>query len=112
MIPQIDEILNLYKEGKAEMEQAVQWVGSHIQSAATDTMLRDHFALSAKVPVDEAGFIPKDIAQNLMGEAAPQLSNADFGSAAAVLKVNQWWHIAEARLRYLKADAMMAARIL
>ncbi len=66
-------------------------------------MLLDYFAVHAQVPVEADGCIPEALALAVMGDPAPDWF-ADRGAALA------WWFTAEARVRYMKAQAMLAVR--
>ncbi len=105
MIPALEEILAMLAKGECTQEQALQWVGSHIDVATRDAALLDHFASTAAVGRDADGNIQARSAAAVMGGDPPDW---DANPAAAM----QWWCDAEARIRYAKADAMMRARIL
>lgn len=68
--------------------------------------LRDYFAAKADIrdDFDSDGCIDQRLAVALMdGETPPNWDN-DY------LEARVWWAKAESRLRYMKADAMIAAR--
>lgn len=110
MFPEIPEILRMVKAGEIDIEQALQWIGQHIEQAAQGTMLKDHFASTAVIAVVSDGTIPIGTAMTVMGGKPPAHASAD--DVPNQVKILNWWHTAEARVRYLKAEAMMAARIL
>jgi hypothetical protein len=62
--------------------------------------LRDWFAGQSAIAQDELGL---DLAEALMGEKCPKYQS-DIIAAA------EWWAAAEAKLRFIKADAMIADR--
>jgi|GEM_PF-3247540 len=105
MGPSIEDILAMFAKGECTRDQALQWIGSHIDAAIRDSALLDHFASTAAIGRDSAGNISTNSAKAVMGEDPPDW---DANPAAAM----QWWCDAEARIRYVKADAMMKARIL
>lgn len=105
MIPSIEDILAMLVKGECTQDQALQWIGSHIDLATQDAALRDHFATTAAIGRDAAGNILTASAKVVMGEDPPDWS-ANPSTAM------QWWCDAEARIRYLKAESMMRARIL
>lgn len=104
MIPGIEEILAMLAKGECTQEQALQWIGSHIDAATRDAALLDHFASTAAIGRDAEGNIQTRSATAVMGEDPPSW-DAHPGLAM------QWWCDAEARIRYLKAESMMKARI-
>ena len=65
--------------------------------------LLDYMAVHAQVPVEADGCIPEALALAVMGDPAPDWF-ADRGAALA------WWFTAEARVRYMKAQAMLNVR--
>ena len=68
--------------------------------------LRDYFAANVKLEdVDEGSFFQ---ASALMGENPPKWSTPDDHEGN--LKCIKWWAEADARLRYIVSDAMLAAR--
>lgn len=105
MIPSIEEILAMLAKGDCTQEQALQWIGSHIDLATRDAALLDHFATTAAIGRDSTGNISTLSAATVMGEDPP-----DWPTNPG--KAMQWWCDAEARIRYLKAESMMKARIL
>lgn len=105
MIPSIEEILAMIAKGECTQDQALQWIGSHIDAATRDAALLDHFASTAAIGRDASGNISTLSAKAVMGEDPP-----DWEAAPAVAM--QWWCDAEARIRYVKAEAMIKARLL
>ena len=105
MIPSIEDILAMFAKGECTLDQALQWIGSHIDLATQDAALRDHFATTAAIGRDMNGNILTASAAVVMGEEPPHW---DTNPAKAM----QWWCDAEARIRYLKAESMMKARII
>ncbi|MDN6885298.1 hypothetical protein QMO14_16960 [Variovorax sp. CAN2819] len=105
MIPTIEDILAMLAKGECTQEQALQWIGSHIDAATRDAALRDHFATTAAIGRDANGNISTASAKAVMFEDPPDW---EAGPTAAM----QWWCDAEARIRYVKAESMMKARIL
>ncbi|WP_257828075.1 hypothetical protein [Burkholderia glumae] len=67
--------------------------------------LRDHFASIADLAgiIEHGGVIEERLAKAVMGSNPPDW-NGDYVAAHA------WWFEAEARVRYMKADAMLKAR--
>lgn len=77
-----------------------------VDTGATGGMaLRDYFA--ANVPISALG-MSRDHAIAVMGETPPRIENDD--DPAQHMKGLLWWSTAEAKLRYIRADAMLAAR--
>lgn len=76
-----------------------------VEDGQVGMTLRDYFAAHASITVDiEAdGCINDRLAWNLMDRKAPSW-DSDY------LAAREYWAEAEARLRYMKADAMIAAR--
>lgn len=105
MIPGIEEILAMLAKGECTQEQALQWIGSHIDAATRDAALLDHFATTAAIGRDSDGNISTLSAKAVMGQDPP-----DWKENSGVAM--QWWCDAEARIRYVKAESMMKARIL
>lgn len=105
MIPGIEDILAVLLKGECTQEQALQWIGSHIDAATRDAALLDHFATTAAIGRDTTGNISTLSAKAVMGEDPP-----DWEAHPGVAM--QWWCDAEARIRYVKAESMMKARIL
>ncbi|NDZ11499.1 hypothetical protein C7T35_01360 [Variovorax sp. WS11] len=105
MIPAIEEIIAMLAKGECTQDQALQWIGSHIDLATQDAALRDHFATTAAIGRDAEGNIQARSAVAVMGEQPPTWEGND-------LKAMAWWCDAEARIRYLKAESMMKARII
>ena len=68
--------------------------------------LRDYFAAKADISkdIDDDGCITPRLAFSLMECASPPSWDDNYFEARL------WWAEAEARLRYLKADAMLKAR--
>lgn len=102
MIPEISEILRMFAAGECTLEQAEQWIGSHIAQAEQRQMLLDHFASSAKIGGDD---LNGGALLAVMGASKP-------GDDLEAADTMQWWADAEARIRYVKAEAMLRARIL
>lgn len=105
MIPGIEEILAMLVAGQCTQDQALQWMGRHIELATSDAALRDHFATTAAIGRDTGGNMLPASAAVVMGEEPPVWTENPS-------KAMQWWCDAEARIRYLKAESMMKARIL
>lgn len=103
MIPGIEDILAMFLKGECTQEQALQWIGSHIDAATRDAALLDHFAATAAIGRDSSGNISTLSAKAVMGEEPP---NWEFHPGQAM----QRWCDAEARIRYIKASSMMKAR--
>lgn len=120
MIPSIEDILAMLVKGECTQDRALQWIGSHIELATSDAALRDHFASTAAIGRDADGNIQTRSAVVVMGEEPPPFGDTEIvGNAAArevehqkSVKAMQWWCDAEARIRYLKAESMMRARII
>lgn len=113
MIPEIEEILRMLAAGQCTQEQALQWIGSHIDLAQQDQTLRDHFACTAAIGRNADGAISDDSAAAVMGclpYDVPRYGSESTPEGRA--KVFEWWCEAEARIRYAKAEGMMKARIL
>lgn len=105
-IPPMEEVLNKHKAGEIDTDQALQWIGSLIDSAVSREMMRDHFASAAMVPEEEGW-------QHLRVALAPEDPIAGLESSKKIaLDVLTRRADMEARLRYIKADAMLRARIL
>lgn len=68
--------------------------------------MRDYFAAHADMRelIENDGYIPQRLALNVMDGVEPP--NWENNHLAA----SQWWCEAEARVRYMKADAMLRAR--
>jgi hypothetical protein len=66
--------------------------------------LRDYIAANMNVPVERGGCIPQDMAVTIMDGLPPDWD-------CDRLKAYTWWATAEARFRYIRADAMMAERL-
>lgn len=105
MIPTIEEILAMLAKGECTQDQALQWIGSHIDSAVSRVALLDTFASMATIGVrgEEDTVISYSDAVALMG--GERTGSTDLDDI-------KWWADAEARLRYVKAESMMKARIL
>lgn len=70
--------------------------------------LRDFFAATESLTGfrdPTTGRLRQDVAENLMGAKL-----ANFGPHTTPVQIMKWWAQAEARLRYIQADAMLAAR--
>jgi hypothetical protein len=65
--------------------------------------LRDYLAATMTVPVEKDGCIPQSMALWLMDTQPPDWD-------AHRLQAYKWWAEAEARFRYLRADAMLRVR--
>lgn len=65
--------------------------------------LRDYLAATLEVPLEKDGCLPQDLAVHLMDEPPP-----DWDSNR--LDAYKWWAEAEAKFRYLRADAMLRVR--
>lgn len=67
--------------------------------------LRDHFAATADLHgiIEHDGCIEQRLAVNLMGCQPPDWDTE-------YIAAHVWWFEAEARIRYMKADAMLRAR--
>lgn len=78
------------------------------ESSATGLSVRDYFAAKANIGENTP---TTHQARGVMGEEPPQWppfgSTVDFEQC---LKCVKWWAEAEARLRYVYADAMLKAR--
>lgn len=103
MIPTIEEILGMIRRGDCTDEQALQWIGTHIDNATQDAALRDHFAATAAIARGPDGNLLRDSVVAVMGADSPPI-------AANAVERMKWWCLAEARIRYSKADAMFSAR--
>lgn len=67
--------------------------------------MRDYFAIHADMYelIESDGFIPQRIAVHVMGNQPPNWDNEPIAAT-------EWWCEAEARVRYMKAGAMLKAR--
>jgi hypothetical protein len=65
--------------------------------------LRDYFAATLEVPLEKDGCISQDMALQLMEDPPPDWDDDRVNAY-------KWWATAEARFRYLRADAMMKER--
>lgn len=104
MIPTIEEIIRMLRAGECTDDQALQWIGTHIDLASEDAALRDHFASTAAIARDGNGNLPEDSVLAVMGRTDPPV-------AASAAERLEWWCTAEARIRYAKSDAMCKARM-
>jgi hypothetical protein len=105
MIPDIENILTMFSKGECTMDEALQWIGSHIDLATDREALRDTFASMAAIGRDSDGNLLTASVVAVMGAPRPA---DDLSKADAFM----WWCQAEARIRYAKAEAMLAARCL
>lgn len=105
MIPSIEEILTMFAKGECTLDQALQWIGTSIDNAVNREALRDTFASMAAIGRDEKGNLLESSVTAVMGAARPPQD-------AAAHDAFQWWCMAEARIRYAKAEAMLEARCL
>lgn len=96
--------------GECTTEQAEQWIGSHIDLQAERQVLLDTFASMVDLWRDGNGNLMPSSVFAVMGELAPP--NQPDGSRPTQAQSFAWWCLAEARMRYAKASAMMEARCL
>lgn len=116
MIPSIEDIIRMLKAGECTAEEAEQWIGSHIDLQADRTALLDTFASMVDVARDRDGELLYHSVTAVMGypipAADPQFKGCDLEEGPGRAKAFEWWCLAEARIRYAKASAMMEARCL
>lgn len=108
MIPTIDDILRMLVAGECTQEQALQWIGAHIDTISSDVMMRDHMAAMMVAARDGDGnLLPASVEAVMGAKNPPEGYNTPEGRKERF----EWWCTAEARIRYAKADAMMVARL-
>lgn len=116
MTPSLEEILSMYSKGECTLAQAEQWIGTLIDGAMSREALRDTFASMAAIGRDERGNLLPASVKAVMGcatpEEDPQFKNCDLAEGVGPAKAFGWWCLAEARIRYAKAEAMLEARCL
>lgn len=112
MIPSIEDIIRMLKAGECTEEQALQWIGSHIDLQADRTVLLDTFASMVDLWRDGNGNLMPSSVLAVMGTVSPPVNEGEDSSPKANADRFQWWCLAEARIRYAKASAMMEARCL
>lgn len=111
MIPDIEEILGMVANKACTMDQALQWIGQHIEREITNAALRDHFATTASIGRNSEGILLTKEVCAVMGRVEPPVSEEPDPHRRRLMAL-QWWCNAEARIRYMKADAMMEARVM
>lgn len=104
----------MFSKGECTLDQALQWLGAHIDSQTNREVLRDTFASMAPIGRDERGNLLPASVKAVMGYDKPyedpQFNNCDLTEGPGPAKVFAWWCQAEARIRYAKAEAMLEAR--
>lgn len=82
------------------------------RAAYPGVMLRDYLAANAVVPLNEDGTVDSHSAVAAM-ESQPPAWEGKGGARGVTGPVHEaliWWFEAEARIRYMKADAMLRAK--
>lgn len=71
--------------------------------------LLEYFAAHCIVEVEDDGCVPERLARAVMDSEPPKWENEGgiYGPSRAAL---EWWFEAEARLKFMKANAMLKAR--
>lgn len=107
----IEQLLANVRVGTCGIEEAAQQIGQYVSDALAERVeaenLLDHFACTAAIGRDVHGNIADSAARAVMGEHPPRWDDLAPSKNVAVL---QWWATAEARIRYVKAQAMVEAR--
>ena len=99
-LPSVEEIVQGLISPDLSAAEGKRLIELHI-ALATGTLI-DTFASMVQVPMQFDGLLSPEIAALVMGEAPP--------ARPLTLGGLEWYAEAEARLRYIKADAMSVAR--